>query len=355
MPTTAQDAPAWGQPEAPIFPLVTPPSHPQAPQPSPHAFLPMVTSATAVSATNSNQVNSNPFNPNAINPNAFNPNAAGTSSNPMVHAAADEFGAQPSTLTGADYVDPALAQFASATPVPMFDNQPAGASKRRKVLMAGGAIGLVVLLAAGFMIFKTVRTGNEVKSTFDQITGTLPSGDDVFGLPTDGDAVATPIDADASITASGDTGFDDVITDDVITDEAVIPTEPVAPTAPAAPAPPVNPPATAPTVQVKPAAFGADGFLTGATLVDPGVCGNNQPGAYQLQFASCTDAHNVKILRSMTFPAISAELEATLLSDCQAERASWPAADQGLGAIERITYPQANGGALQVCFVRYAQ
>jgi hypothetical protein len=312
----------------------------------------MVTSATAVSATNSNQVNSNPFNPNAFNPNAFNPNAAGTSSNPMVHAAADEFGAQLPTLPGADYVDPALAQFASATPVPMFGNESTGSSKRRKVLMAGGAIGVVVLLAAGFMIFKTVRTGNEVKTTFDQITGTLPSSDDVFGLPTDGDVVATPVDANSSTSASGDTGFDDVITD-----EAVIPNEPVTPVAtaaPAAPAAPVNPPATAPTVQVKPAAFGADGFLTGATLVDPGVCGNNQPGAYQLQFASCTDAHNVKILRSMTFPAISAELEATLLSDCQAERASWPAADQGVGAIERITYPQANGGALQVCFVRYA-
>jgi hypothetical protein len=288
--------------------------------PSPHAYLPAITSAGAISDDSAEQITVPVFTP----------------------------------------VPDALAQFTSAKPVPVL-NKPARGSGGKSKLFIGVGAALCALVAAGGLLVVTAQN-KKVKTTFNDLQATLPGSSGEFATPSNADTV------------SGDTEFvspDAGFVEDVVTPDAgVVAADPTAAAQPVAvepattlPAPvepaPAQPAAAAPapTVappDVAPAAFGADGFLLGSLVVEPRVCGNNQPGAYQVQFASCAAAHNIKILRSMAFPTIAPTNDETLLAECRAELVTWLPAEQGLGVIERISYPQADGGVLQVCFVRYA-
>jgi hypothetical protein len=112
---------------------------------------------------------------------------------------------------------------------------------------------------------------------------------------------------------------------------------------------PLNPPS---------AAFDANGYLTGASVPDAGTCGTNNEGSGTFQYADCSAVHNAKILRAQTFaaladPAATETEQAAFLDACKSDLTSWSAPEQGDSLVWRITFDQADGSKMQVCFVRY--
>ncbi len=101
-------------------------------------------------------------------------------------------------------------------------------------------------------------------------------------------------------------------------------------------------------------AYDSSGYLTGELAPVAGTCGNNAEGSGSFQYADCSASHNAKVLRATSFlPSATDAEQAAFLEDCKTELRSWTADDQSDSQVWRITFDQASGSKMQVCFVRY--
>jgi hypothetical protein len=182
-----------------------------------------------------------------------------------------------------------------------------GVTPPTKRLMMGGGVGalLLVLALGGFVVQRMTTSGRNVRSTFDSISATPPGDPAVFAVPT---AVTAP----AAVTN-------------------------------AAPAPDA----------VAPRGFNPTTLqLTGTEAPDPRTCGNNIQGRYELTYADCVAPHNVRIVAS-SVGVPRQGTDGAIAGYCQAELWGWAESERGLGKIERISFPQADGQVLHVCFIRF--
>jgi hypothetical protein len=175
--------------------------------------------------------------------------------------------------------------------------------------MIGGGVGALLLVLAlalgGFMIQRTANSGRNGRSTFDSISVTPPGEPAVFAAP-------------SAITAPA------VVANPAVAPDAVVHRG-------------FNPTALQ---------------LTGAEAPDPRTCGNNIQGRYELTYADCAAPHNVRIVAS-SVGVPRQGTDGAIAGYCQAELWGWAESERGLGKIERISFPQADGQVLHVCFVRF--